>query len=55
MSSKFLSVTSVGEYGTHTIDHPLYECGYESDLIIATLRGVLNAGQTIKAFEIVEK
>lgn len=52
--SKALSVTSIGEFGEHTINHPLYECGYESDLIIATLQGVLNAGQTIKAFEVVE-
>ena len=51
---KALSVTSIGEYGEHTISHPIYECSYESDLILATLQGVLKAGQTIKSFELVE-
>ena len=51
---KAVNVTSIGEFGEHTINHPLYECSYESDLILATLQGVLKAGQTIKAFEIVE-
>ena len=51
---KALSVTSIGEYGEHTISHPIYDCGYESDLIIATLQGVINAGHAIKSFELVE-
>ena len=51
---KALSVTSIGEFGEHTINHPLYECGYESDLIIATLQGVIKAGHAIKSFELVE-
>lgn len=52
--SKALKVTSVGEYGEHTMTHPIYECDYESALIIATLQGVLSAGQAIKSFELVE-
>ena len=52
--TKALKVTSVGEYGEHTINHPIYDCGYESDLILATLQGVLKAGHTIKSFEVVE-
>lgn len=51
---KALSVTSTGEFGEHTMTHPIYECSYESDLILATLRGVLKAGHSIKSFEIVE-
>lgn len=51
---KALKVTSIGEFGEHTINHPLYECNYESDLIIATLQGVIKAGSAIKSFELVE-
>ena len=51
---KALSVTSIGEFGEHTVNHPLYECAYESDLVLATLQGVMRAGHVIKAFEVVE-
>ena len=52
--NKALKVTSVGEFGEHTMNHPLYECDYESDLVIATLQGVIKAGHIIKSFEVVE-
>ena len=53
--SKALKVTSIGEYGgEHTMNHPLWDCDYQDAIIIATLRGVTNAGHTIKSFEIVE-
>lgn len=51
---KAVNVTSIGEFGEHTVTHPLYECAYESDLVLATLQGVMRAGHTIKAFEVVE-
>lgn len=49
-----LSVTSIGEYGEHTLTHPLYESAPLDSLIVATLQGVMRAGHVIKAFEIVE-
>lgn len=52
--TKALKVTSVGEYGEHTISHPLWDCDYQDKLVIATLQGVMRAGHVIKAFEIVE-
>lgn len=51
---KAIVVTSIGEYGEHTITHPLWECDYQDKLVIATLQGVLRAGQVIKSFELVE-
>ena len=51
---KSLKVTSIGEFGEHTVNHDLYECDYQDALILATLRGVLNAGHAIKSFELVE-
>ena len=49
-----LKVTSIGSHGEHTINHLLWDCDYQDAIIVATLRGVLEAGQTIKSFEIVE-
>ena len=49
-----LKVTSIGSHGEHTMNHPLWDCDYQDAIIIATLRGVTNAGHTIKSFEIVE-
>jgi hypothetical protein len=51
---KSLQVTSVSEYGEHTLTHPLPELATESEMIVATLQGVINAGNTIKFFELVE-
>ena len=51
---KALKVTSVGQHGEHTMDHPIWDCDYQDALILATLQGVLKAGQTIKSFELVE-
>jgi hypothetical protein len=50
---KSLQVTSVSVYGEHTMTHPLPELATESEMIVATLQGVLNAGSTIKSFEVV--
>ena len=50
---KALKVTSVSPYGEHTINHTLPEFALESEMIIATLQGVINAGNTIKSFELV--
>ena len=50
---KSLKVTSVSVYGEHTITHPLPELATESEMIVATLQGVINAGSTIKSFEVV--
>lgn len=49
-----LKVTSIGVHGEHTVNHPIWECDYQDALILATLQGVLKAGQTIKSFELVE-
>jgi len=51
---KSLKVVSVSAYGEHTMTHPLPELATESEMIVATLQGVLNAGSTIKSFELVE-
>lgn len=51
---KSLKVVSIGSNGEHTTLHPLWDCDYEDALIVATLRGVTNAGHTIKSFELVE-
>jgi hypothetical protein len=50
---KSLQVTSVSAYGEHTMTHPLPELATESEMIVATLQGVINAGNTIKSFELV--
>lgn len=50
---KSLQVTSVSAYGEHTMTHPLPELATESEMIVATLQGVINAGSTIKSFEVV--
>lgn len=50
---KSLQVTSVSVYGEHTMSHPLPELATESEMIVATLQGVLNAGSTIKSFMVV--
>jgi hypothetical protein len=34
--------------------HPLPELATESEMIIATLQGVINAGSSIKSFQLVE-
>ena len=50
-----LKVTSIGEFGEHTIDHRLGDYSViDPALIVAVLQGVNNAGQAIKSFEIVE-
>jgi hypothetical protein len=51
---KVLKVTSVSVYGEHTMTHPLPELATESEMIVATLQGVTNAGSAIKSFELVE-
>lgn len=51
--SKVLKVTSESVYGEHTMTHPLPDFATESEMIVATLQGVLNAGATIKSFEVV--
>lgn len=48
-----LKVTSVSAYGEHTMTHHLPELATESQMIVATLQGVINAGATIKSFEVV--
>ena len=50
---KSLQVTSVSEYGEHTMTHPLPEFATESQMIVATLQGVIDAGCIIKSFEVV--
>jgi hypothetical protein len=53
--SKALKVTSITPYGDeHTMDHGIGEVIPENDYVVAILKGVLNAGNTIKAFEVVE-
>ena len=52
--NKAISVTSIGEFGEHTITHPLWECDYQDKLVIATLQGIIRAGHVIKSFELVE-
>ena len=52
--NKAIVVTSIGEYGEHTITHDLWECDYQDKLVIATLQGVIKAGHAIKSFELVE-
>ncbi len=53
--SKSLKVTSTTPYGDISImEHPMSEFIPESDNIVAILRGVNNAGNQIKTFEIVE-
>lgn len=51
---KSLKVTSIGQYGEQTVSHPIFESAPEEMIILATLRGVINAGHAIKSFEIVE-
>lgn len=51
---KSLQVTSVSEYGEHTMTHPLPEFATESQMIVATLQGIISAGSMIKSFELVE-
>ena len=51
---KALKVTSFDAYGETTLNHPIFSDLPEDAAIVATLRGVLNAGHAIKAFEIVE-
>lgn len=51
---KSLQVTSISVYGEHTMTHPLPELATESEMIVATLQGVINAGTMIKSFELVE-
>lgn len=48
-----LRVTSVSAFGEHTMNHELPNLGTESQMIVATLQGVINAGATIKSFEVV--
>lgn len=51
---KVLKVTSISLYGEHTMTHPLPELASESQMIVATLQGVINAGSAIKSFELLE-
>ena len=51
---KAISITSIGEFGEHTITHNLFECDYQDKLVIATLQGVIRAGHVIKSVELVE-
>ena len=51
---KSLKVTSVSAYGEHTMTHPLPELATESEMVVATLQGIVNAGSHIKSFDIVE-
>lgn len=51
---KALRVVSVSPYGESTINHPLSEVYPEDMIVLAVLRGVINAGSMIKSFEIVE-
>jgi hypothetical protein len=51
---KVLKVTSASVYGEHTMTHPLPELATESEMIVATLQGVINAGSSIKSFELLE-
>ena len=51
---KFVRVTSISPYGENTISHPVSEFIPEDMITLAVLRGVINAGNAIKSFEIVE-
>ena len=51
---KAVKVTSEGLFGEQTVSHPLSEIGPEDSIVLATLRGIINAGHVIKSFEIVE-
>ena len=51
---KAVKVTSISPYGEQTISHPISELAPEEMMILAVLRGVVNAGNAIKSFEIVE-
>lgn len=50
---KALKVTSIHSHGEQTVSHPLGNYPSEEALIVAILRGVNNAGHSIKSFEIV--
>ena len=50
----FLKVTSIGPYGEHTMSHRIDDRDIQDKLIIATLEGIINAGHSIKSFELVE-
>lgn len=52
--SKALNVTSITQWGEQTVSHPISEAAPQDMLVVAMLRGVINAGHAIKAFEIVE-
>lgn len=51
---KAVKVTSIGQFGEQTVSHPISDFPSEDAIILATLRGIINAGHAIKAFEIVE-
>lgn len=51
---KALKVTSISPYGEHTLSHPMYESVPDEAMTVAILKGVIQAGSVIKAFEIVE-
>lgn len=52
---KALKVTSISPYGDEsTISHPVSTLAPEDMLIVAILQGVVNAGNVIKSFELVE-
>ena len=53
--SKALKVTSITPFGTDSvIKHGIGEVIPEEVYVVAILKGVLNAGNTIKSFEVVE-
>ena len=53
--SKDLKVTSITPYGDENIiHHGIGEVIPEEAYVVAILKGVLNAGNAIKSFEIVE-
>ena len=49
---KALKVTSIGQYGEQTVSHPLPSYISEDAAIVATLQGVINAGQSIVSFSV---
>ena len=51
---KSLKVTSISPYGEQTVTHPISDLAPEEMMIVAILRGVNNAGNAVKSFEVVE-
>jgi hypothetical protein len=51
---KYLKVTSISEYGESTLSHSVGNSIPEEMYVLAILKGVINAGVSIKSFELVE-